>query len=1757
MESESGQECAILERMFLSIVMTETDEQFETCLHKFLPYVLKKSGSPHTDVRTKVVEVLSHVSKRVRGTKSIVLPVETLLNIYADPNASSFQTNFTIIYIKMGFQRLKHDERIKLLPQLIQVCKNRPVQHQESLCLLFLTNLKNYPYPKDRTERANVFNLKELPHIRKLILDIIMDVMLFPYGCTGQDNLTNISVESFNRLTRDDLVELNGDYFEQFKITLVQFLGMLDSTDVYPHLVVASADDRSAVSELAESQLKQLPDINYNDLNIVAPLYALFLKVGTNGSMITSLNPRTRLKLLQNMSRFQAVVWPAAMRVLFESLYGSFTTPKLRNHALNFASSMIRNLSQDRIEQVWPVLLNAGIMKLLEEEMDRKNKILALQILPLLILKCSDLAKKDLSPIEFVFSTIENEEDPDLTSAARDAAYSMARGYKGIMPDQEKLLYSLLTTKLFPLSSVKSVTGQQLEGMRASRMAAVRFISEACSHSPLKVYTLLNATVLGDEDSCAEATKALYLTTKSKRCEQEEFVSSLVEFDKLLTLVLAKEKITPHSFTVLNAIVNYLRLSLAKETSQVGELSSVIHPSEASPLVRKKLENYNSADPELLPLYLNLLVKSLQTEPGVPCLSAIFELVGCLPEVLSNHLLNKLHTFLELVTTHTREEVRILCAKISALITPEDLAPKTLQKCVENIRTGGKDIEKIHGSIYLFGFIAARHGGATKEGVNALIEFLTHSYLQNATVTSLGHASETEPLPLDQDDFEKLVDTLLNMTLDLKLTPKLKDRICTTLCSFCTVEMDFQFKQVIIEKLMGSLRQFKDVDLCLSTSEVVCSAVLGKASTLSLNPWFRDADSIEKFKDELVKGGSLTPAAEKACLSLETTFSKILTMLNTDRHPNTRQALCFWLLNLVKQCSFLPIVEKWLTDIQNGFIDLLADSNDLVQEGAGKGLAFVYEATQDEEMKSMLLKVVIEQITLGRKSVVKVSDDTKLFQPDELGETPTGGKLSTYKELCQLASDLNQPDLIYKFMQLANHNSVWNSKKGAAYTISSLISKAGDQLEGQLPKVLVKLYRYQYDPMPNIQRSMSDIWSSLASPDTVEKYYLEIFNDLLENLTNVAWRVRISCSAAMQDFIRRPAWNKITENHPEKVGELWSQLIRVMDDIHEGTRNSAVSTSKILSKICIREAKEGGKAGKKLAGNVLKLLLNSGIKSTVSEIRAISVSTVSEMVKEGLPKEDAPVIIVNLLKSCADLDLANIYVPGNSAAETLDKIRIPLLKSNHVVQAILACLPYVDADMASQLHSDLVDLLKPSAGFGTRIVTAHFIVLMSHHLTKEEFQPLVGKFLGSLLSGLTDRSPGIRKQFASSIGQLLRSAKDSSIERLLERIKNLYFEKEDEGVRKAICHTIQAISAHSQDSVKDKEDLILPLIFFAKHVESLPDGSNKSEVEDWNEVWNDLAYTNNVLLNNEDKVVELLKSVAESQSWKTKAQMSRAARTLGLREGLSNEKRLELTRLLIASLPGRTWDGKENVLHALSAMVKDPKAIKEAGVEQELIESILKECKKEKSDYKIHAFVALGDVAEALNADIFEEAYSLLKDIILRRDELDNGDKEEKSDSKLKLLETSYDTLGKCWPRNISTQRIHIEEVLNNTIEKLVSSTSRVQVSIVACLCSVISKTRDFLRDGDPIVVGKILEKLMQAMDYCFNLPKNTRLKKEALNLLQSLQITFRGRNEKEYQHLQEFFERFSATLANETAPELRSRFTDIKEMFRTETLMS
>ena len=62
-----------------------------------------------------------------------------------------------------------------------------------------------------------------------------------------------------------------------------------------------------------------------------------------------------------------------------------------------------------------------------------------------------------------------------------------------------------------------------------------------------------------------------------------------------------------------------------------------------------------------------------------------------------------------------------------------------------------------------------------------------------------------------------------------------------------------------------------------------------------------------------------------------------------------------------------------------------------------------------------------------------MTGETRVFEEGQLGEAPGGGSLSTYKELCALATEMGQPDLLFRFMDLANHAATLSSSRGAAF----------------------------------------------------------------------------------------------------------------------------------------------------------------------------------------------------------------------------------------------------------------------------------------------------------------------------------------------------------------------------------------------------------------------------------------------------------------------------------------------------------------------------------------------------------------------------------------------------------------------------------------------------------------------------------------------------------------------------------------------------
>lgn len=82
----------------------------------------------------------------------------------------------------------------------------------------------------------------------------------------------------------------------------------------------------------------------------------------------------------------------------------------------------------------------------------------------------------------------------------------------------------------------------------------------------------------------------------------------------------------------------------------------------------------------------------------------------------------------------------------------------------------------------------------------------------------------------------------------------------------------------------------------------------------------------------------------------------------------------------------------------------------------------------------------------------------------------------------------------------------------------------------------------------------------------------------------------------------------------------------------------------------------------------------------------------------------------------------------------------------------------------------VLDLMKSSIGLGTRVACAHFITLLTLQLG-QDLQPYTGKFLAALVNGLTDRNAAVRRHYASAIGHLVSTAKESSLEKLFAKLR--------------------------------------------------------------------------------------------------------------------------------------------------------------------------------------------------------------------------------------------------------------------------------------------------------------------------------------------------------------------------------------------------
>uniref|UniRef100_A0A1I8PQ69 Proteasome-associated protein ECM29 homolog n=1 Tax=Stomoxys calcitrans TaxID=35570 RepID=A0A1I8PQ69_STOCA len=1883
-------EIELLERVLLRLGCADTDDKLEACVGRFLTPVILKITSPHDTVRNKVVEVLTHIKRRLSSRPLVQIPVEALIDQYKASANSPFLQNFAIIFITMGYPRLNLETRSSLAAKLIG-CEEKLENYQDKLFMLILSDLNEIKLPDDPAQRKEVLKLDDKPEIKKNFMALLQDVLLLPYGVTQDQDVPTpgMSPHSFKRVVNNNW---KAEELENIKKGIVRFIcsGIFSDIDIFLLLVVASSDTRFSVATPAIAELSKVVTIlDFTDPHVTMPLYSLFL--GNNSNVAerktTPSCARVRQKLLLYLikCRGKAISVPKGIQVVFEGLFGSNTNQKCKVLSLQFAENLIKEGPSEIITKVSKVLLT-GFTKLVGKDSNTPNdvQIAAYSALAQLSRSCPTAINQDLKIVLSYFNHLTNS-PPDLHSSIREALVAMAPAFawkpeehkKADEDDcseaevvqltgQQHLLLAMLSDNAeSKLQIVQNVSGIFLTTCYPEHYAPARYLLLliAGERNSLREnitsylygvskkdhinYQMLSSIEFAGEDKAAEDFNRLIAeqrhvvlpSFKSMMRHVNEIVQKRLK--KNLTVVVGRTKL-PFSLEVYEEILDYLRICLWYSAGARCAPGDTKYQHKLKNYIQC---NYEESDNNELHQYLLFIQKAVEARRHESNLLCLHDLLGVTPALLCKsqmHLLEPLCNSLKDVSEAMRSHVAQLVGILWAYGFDESEFNSQISDSLKTLTQ--KSLEHKHGWLLVLGHSFSRIIQKYKEtevakdlqkwpefvdAIKVIAEILVKGpqhLLISAAVKCFSMISKWTEIPNvelaitfqtsdndnnDDDDEEMTEYTATGSTKFFIFTvvhkllksssvrPQIRGEAAKCLGNLAIGDGQY-FTQRNLDKFLALAKIQKDAALNIAISDAIATTLCGydisegTPSENFINPHCTD-ESFEKFLNTLIR-------------------------LVSEPNPQSRQSCSVWLLAVVKNCSYRPAVLNKKQMLQYAFTELLSDDSEFVQDVASRGLGLVYNLS-DPNSQNDLANSLLDQLMGGKRKVNKVNEDTELFAEGMLGKTPTGGNITTYKELCSLASDLNQPEMIYQFMQLANHNASWTSKLGAAFGLKSLSSETKAKMQPYFGKIIPRLYRYKYDPTPKIQNSMISIWDSIVSEpkEVVEQYYWEILRELLDNLTFNEWRVRIACCLAVRDLLRRPNGlrlrteekNRNTSSAPlspsksnamevddvpePELKELWSQLFRVMDDIHEGTRLAAEGTALFLSKLCVTAASsDHGKSGTAVASSILPFLLETGVIHTVADIRKISIRTISEMIDSSgaLLAPHLPSLIPCLLKATGELEstklsyLSTRLGADHDAQEKVDSLRAEAAKSHHTTEATAKCVRFVDYAALEKMTPAVLDLIKTSVNLGTKIACAHLICLISIRLGKE-MTPLVGKYLGACFVGIKDRNATVRKYYASAIGHLIGIAKEQSIRNLFVKLDELYMENTSN--RSAVILVLQSINKRHNELIKDYLDSALPLIFFAMHEEQTEE--NKANIELWRDLWNEVSSGDAGIRMNLNVIVPKLEKALNDASWSRKAQAANAIKTIAkrLKDTLQEPDRLQLINLLINGLQGRTFQGKERLLQALAALCKGLDRNHE--ICERIVEAALKECRKEEPQYRTLVLSSLGDILEELEVDRFEEVYNMLwyildKKALRKLSTSDDDGEEEEQDLTTdernrratilnKLKETVCETLGKSWPRNsLETQTKYQQLFAERCSTIIIDNTRPVQVSLMVALAKFTERLQILGNPGNEdeapntmtgnkekkvkvdkemergIIVEKICKDVLSAVTYAAGIP-HTGLKKEALSIV--LILIKRLIEAKDFKHLAMIKQNFEENLPKfqkDSAPEVRCRIKDIEEKF-------
>uniref|UniRef100_A0A1I8EZK5 Vac14_Fab1_bd domain-containing protein n=1 Tax=Wuchereria bancrofti TaxID=6293 RepID=A0A1I8EZK5_WUCBA len=1541
------------ERLFLHLALIDDDSKLETFTRKHLLDIIECTSTGDVEVRNKGMEVLTHLNRRIKSNLMIMLPLKDILHyLLSSTQKNILGTNFAIVYLKIALDRVDAKDHIAVLPNLLdgllKYINERKIFDQlivlTARAWISIADLNQQIWPSLEPLKNKV--------IKSEILKFFSDILYFPNSSNEKRNVA-IMLDSFcdhacmskNGFLRIAKNVLNDPKvgITALKLSVIKVLSSMvfAEAEILPLLVGAVALGPGEV-ELAGDVTMRKIDLEkvLRNKDTVNSLFNLYLglshqKLEESDKVLPATIP-IKLKLMPLLMKSPVAVqtFPYNIRVAFDGLFrkDDFVQNKpikLQQTSIDFLLLIVKNFPTNALPTFGPVIFSS-IRKLIEQNEFSGIVAIAYQCFGIIGCKVPQLIVNDMALLQETFDAIPLAPE-EVSSAITDCLLNWLPGFRALNNVALNGVLEALISSYIVHESPKC------------RLVALKFVETLVKTPSLEFRWMLCRTCEDPRDEMRrEAVRLLDLSVADPTTTPE--FKDLVEFiHRKLNLqgaaggvdfatVEAKKKKGTFADEVfhISALYLYANLQVACLLQPVSLTEADIFPRTSHyPVISRYLVSISEDHVEILHLFLEIILKANEAQPA----NVLIEIACLILHSGSGNLGHNYHTVVVAsLERHLNSISRItVCAKLSELysLILTDIERK---KCLERCMGQFDNRDELQVQVpWLCAYLATQpHTDLTTGEINRikaqLVNVIETFPAQQHFEAACGSLAEllrraTKLLSSVSDNqFYSLCKLLGKIATSRKdtLTSKMKESAVQCL-GFLSLH---NLPTILYEKILAQLFACGEIavqpELQFTVGNALFDAAFGESSPSRRNIF---TETEEFF---LEKNLSVDERD-----NIEKKVANLVEILNVKLHHvnrHLRQASLIWLFTLVKRCSAMKLdcIMNSLCSIQYAFINGLTETNEFSQEVASEGLGVIFELGS-EEQKKVMVKELVNTLSTGRKQINPVAPDTLLFSKNELGASPMGENLTTYKELCNLATDLNQPDLIYKFMQLANHNILWNSKK-ITFGFSIIMQQEKSAMGPYLAQLVPKLYRYRYDPDLKVQGVMRSIWQAT----TIEEYADAIFKELKLTLTDPQWRTRESSCLALADLLSAHCTNEVVEH----FGELFEILYRVQDDIKESVRIAAGRALSSLIKITLRKCSSiNGAKATQLLGMVLPVVVEKGVRSSVKANKILSLKLIMDVAKEAgsALQQHVNVMVPCLLDSLSEEESTLLnYLAARSSLdelEVLDSARVSMAHSSPMMTALRCVVPYVEKDVFnSELSDKLVEQLRCSVGVTTRTGCCQFIIDLC--LQRQELlmscRSSCDKMIRVLLSGLNDRNPVIKKQFASCLSYLLPFCSKKEVNRILDYIKQKLQSEQDEE-RVTVLHLLLFLSRNTEVP-SELLTVIVPFIFLYKCQEvAKNDEAGKKRIEMWDELWSELVpdTSSAMRLYHKEMVEVALVTLNTSSVFAMKAQAAKVLASVAESGVLSDD--VDCIEMLYDNLTnalcGRVWDGKEKLIEAIRALL--------------------------------------------------------------------------------------------------------------------------------------------------------------------------------------------------------------------------------------------